>query len=227
MFGMRGNRWKDADEYQRARWAYEGEGWKATKASWFLGIGLIAMTTVAVVQTIDKHELASLGNLKWAVLETNRTTGDTVSVSITDGKLATDETRKRQFIKYWVSLWRAVPSDEVAYNRSYATAQVYMNDTVYGSVQQYMADHPADKFIKAGRARMVQVKNVTPSGDGVRYTIDWEEHTFQNSKLVSSIPMTANIDLKEYTPQTDVEAEANMFGFVINGWYWAPPAGAS
>src|SRR3954469_19420955 len=92
LFSFKGNRWKDADEYKRARWAYEGQAASATKSAWFLGIGLLAMTGFAAMQTLDKHELATMGTLKWAVIETNRTTGDTVSVSLTDGKLLTTET---------------------------------------------------------------------------------------------------------------------------------------
>lgn len=226
MFGIRGNSWKDADEYKRARWAYEGQGWSATKAAWALGAGLVAMTGFAAIQKIDNHHWETMGNLRWVILETNRTTGDTVSVSMTDGVLAASETRKRQFIRYWLELWRAVPADEVAYNKSYATAQVYMNDTVFAAVDQHVLAHPVPAFIKSGGARMVQIKNVTPSGDGVRYTIDWEEHTFKNSKLASSIPMTANIDLLEYTPKDAAEAEVNMFGFLIKGFYWAPPPNA-
>src|SRR5688572_9423802 len=99
------NKWTDADEYQKARWAYEGQGVASTKAAWVLGAGFTAMTVFAGVVVYDRHELASLGDLKFVQMETNRTTGDIVSVSITDGKLMVDETKRRQFIRYWVSLW--------------------------------------------------------------------------------------------------------------------------
>ena len=226
MFGIRGNRWKDADEYKRARWAYEGQGWSATKASWILGGGFAAMTVFAVVTKMDNYHWESMGNLRWVVLETNRTTGDTVSVSLTDGTLAASETRKRQFIRHWVKLWRAVPADEIAYDGNYREAQGYMTDTVYGEIDQYVQSKQTLAFIKSGGARTIDIKNVTPSGDGVRYTIDWTEHTFKNSKLVSSIPLTANIDLLEHTPKDAAEAEVNMFGFMIKGFYWAPPPNA-
>jgi type IV secretory pathway TrbF-like protein len=225
MFGMRGNRWKDADEYKKARWAYEGQAASATKSSWFLGAALIAMTAFAGIQTLDKHELATMGNLKWAVIETNRTTGDTVSVSITDGKLLTTETAKRQFIRFWLERWREVPSDQVAYNKNYATAQFYVSDDVMGAMTAYMETNPIGPFIKSGKARTVQILNVTPNGDGVRYTVDWVEKVYQNSKLVSSTPLTANVDLETATPKTAAEAEGNVFGFLIRGFYWAPPPG--
>src|SRR3954466_11516443 len=108
MFGIRRNRWKEDNEYKRARWAYEGQGAAATKAAWFLGIGLVAMTGFAAVQTYDKRVLASLGDLKFVTVETNRQTGDVVSVSITDGTLMVDETRRRQFLPYWITRRRAV-----------------------------------------------------------------------------------------------------------------------
>lgn len=226
MFGIKSNRWKDDNEYKRARWAYEGQGASSTKAAWFLGAALLAMTGIAVSLKYDNHQLASLGDLKFAMVETSRTTGDVVSVSITDGKLATSETRRRQFLRYWIGLWRAVPSDPVAYNASYQTAQVYMGDQVYGRVSEYMTANPADQFIKGGNARMIRVTGVTPSGNDVRYRLDWIEYVYRNSQLVSQTQMTADVDLEEHTPSTEEEAEANIFGFVIKGFYWAPPPGA-
>ena len=41
--------WEDADEYQRARWAYEGQGASATKAAWVLGAGLLGALGFAAV----------------------------------------------------------------------------------------------------------------------------------------------------------------------------------
>jgi type IV secretory pathway TrbF-like protein len=225
MFGIRRNRWKEDDEYKRARWAYEGQGAAATRAAWFLGIGLVAMTGFAAVQTRDKHLLASLGDLKFVTVETNRQTGDVVSVSITDGKLMVDETRRRQFVRYWITLWRAVPADAVVYNANYLSAQVYMADQVYGRIAEYMSANPVDRFIRSGHARMVRNVQVTPNGNGTRYRVDWIEAVFRNSQLVGQVPMTADIDLEQHTPRTEAEAEANVFGFVIKGFYWTPPPG--
>ena len=222
MFGIKSNRWKDDDEYKRARWAYEGQGASATKAAWFLGVALLAMTGYAATQRYDSHVLSTLGNLKWGIVETNRTTGDVVSVSITDGKLMVDETKRRQFIKWWIALWRAVPADAVVYNSNYLSAQVYMADPVYSRVSEYMSANPVDKFIQSGSARMVHIKNVTPAGNGVRYRVDWVEAVYQTSVLVSQVEMTADLDLEQHTPLTDVEAEANIFGLIVKGFYWTP-----
>jgi type IV secretory pathway TrbF-like protein len=226
MFGFRRNRWKDDDEYKRARWAYEGQGTAATKAALFLGISLVAMTGFAAVQTYDKHLLASLGDLKFVNIETNRQTGDVVSVGITDGKLLLDETKRRQFIRWWITLWRAVPADAVAYNSNYLTAQVYMTDQVFSRVSEYMSANPVDQFIKSGQARMIRNVQVTPTGSGTRYRVDWIETVFRNSKVVGQVPMTADVDLEQHTPRTQAEAEVNIFGFVIKGFYWTPPPGA-
>lgn len=222
MFGFRRNRWKDDDEYKRARWAYEGQGASATKAAWFLGVGLVAMTGFATMQTIDKHELASLGNLKFVNIETNRQTGDVVSVGITDGKLMLDETKRRQFIRWWITLWRAVPADAVAFNQNYLTSQVYMTDQVYNRVSEYMQTNPVDQFIKSGHARMIRNVQVTPGGNGTRYRVDWIETVFRNSQVIRQVPMTADVDLEQHTPRTEAEAEVNIFGFVIKGFYWTP-----
>lgn len=223
---FKSNRWKDADEYKRARWAYEGQGSSATKSSWFLGAGLIAMTTFAAVQTYDKHQLASLGNLKFVAIESNRTTGDVVSITATDGKLMVDETKRRQFIRWWLGMWRTVPADAVAYNMNYTTAQAYMSDQVAGRITEYMATNPVDQFLKGGNARMIRVTGVTPSGNGTRYRVDWLEQVFKNSQVVSSVAMTADLDLEQFTPRNDVEAEGNMFGLVVRGFYWTPPPNA-
>ncbi|UEM24307.1 type IV secretion system protein (plasmid) [Skermanella mucosa] len=225
MFGFRRSKWKEEDEYKRARWAYEGQGAAATKAAWFLGFGLIAMTGFAALQTWDKHLLASLGDLKFATIETSRTTGDVVSVSITDGELVVDETKRRQFLKWWIPLWRSVPADAVAYNHNYLTSQIYMSEPVYHRVAEYMAANPVDQFIRAGNARMVRVQNVTPTGTGTRYRVDWIESVYRHSQLVAQVPMTADIDLEQHTPRTEAEAEANIFGFVIEGFYWTPSPG--
>lgn len=223
MFGIRSNRWKDDDEYKKARWAYEGQGASATKAAWFLGVALIAMTGIAVSLKHDNAQLASLGEMKFVAMETNRTTGDLVSISMTDGKLMVDETKRRQFLRYWVTLWRAVPADAVAYNQNYVAAQAYMSDAVFNAVSEHMTANPADKFIKGGYARMVRNIQVTPEGNGVRFRVDWIESTYRNSQLVSNQPMTANVDLEQHTPKTDAEAEGNLFGLVIRGFYWTPP----
>lgn len=226
MFGIQRNRWKDDDEYKRARWAYEGQGASATKAAWFLGIGLLAMTGIAVSLKHDNTQLASLGDLKFVGIETNRTTGDVVSVSSFDGKLVVPETQKRQFIRYWIGLWRTVPADAVIYNANYLTAQVYMADPVYSRVSEYMTANPVDQFMKAGNARMIRVENVTPSGNGMRYRVDWIESVYRNSQLVSQTPMTADIDLEQHTPRTAEEAESNIFGMIVKGFYWTPPPNA-
>lgn len=223
MFGIRSNRWKDDDEYKRARWAYEGQGASATKAAWFLGAALIAMTVYAGMQRFDVHSLASLGEMKFVAMETNRTTGDLVSISMTDGKLMVSDTKRRQFLKYWITLWRAVPADQVAYNQNYLASQAYMAEPVYNAIAEHMAENPADKFIKGGYARMVRDVQATPSGNGVRYRLDWVESTYRNSQLVNSIRMTADVDLDQHTPKNDAEAEGNLFGLVIKGFYWTAP----
>lgn len=226
MFGIKSNRWKDDDEYKRARWAYEGQGTAATKAAWFLGVGLIAMTGIAISLKHDNTQLASLGDLKFVGIETNRTTGEVVTVSSFDGKLVVDETKRRQFIRYWIGLWRAVPADAVVYNANYQNAQVYMADAVFDRVNDYMTVNPIDQFIKSGNARMIRVENVTPSGNGVRYRVDWVESVYQKSVLVSQVKMTADLDLEQHTPKTDIEAEANIFGLVVKGFYWTPAPNA-
>ena len=219
------NKWQDADEYQRARWAYEGQGVGATKAAWMLGVGFVAALGFAGMQTYDKHLLASLGDLKFLHYETNRTTGDLVSVSITDGKLETTETMRRQFIRYWVGLWRAVPTDAVVYNSNYLTAQVYMTDQVFSRIDGHLTQYPMKQFIEAGFARTVRNVTVTPAGNGARYRVDWSEAVYRDSMLVSETQQTADLDLEQFTPRTDKEAEANMFGFIVRGFYWSPPPG--
>jgi type IV secretory pathway TrbF-like protein len=219
------NKWQDADEYQRARWAYEGEGVASTKAAWILGAGFVAMTVFAGYVVHDRHELATLGDLKFVQMETNRTTGDVVSVSITDGKLMIDETKRRQFIRYWISLWRAVPTDPVVYNQNYLTAQVYMNDLVYERIDGHLNAYPVRQLIDGGFARIVRNVRVTPNGNGVRYRVDWNEALYRDSQLVSETQQTADLDLEQFTPRTDQEAEINMFGFIVNGFYWTPPPG--
>lgn len=226
MFGINRGRWKEDDEYKKARWAYEGQGAGATKAAWFLGAGLIAVTVFAGIQTYDKHQLAKLDDLQFVAIESNRTTGEVVSVSKVTGELMADETKRRQFVRWWVELWRNVPADAVAYNRSYLAAQVYMADPVYHSVAAYMNENPVNSFIRSGHARMARVTNVTPAGNGTRYRVDWVESVYRNSQLVSQTPMTADLDLEQHTPRTDAEAEANLFGFVVKGFYWTPPPGA-
>jgi type IV secretory pathway TrbF-like protein len=221
------NKWTDADEYQRARWAYEGEGVASTKAAWLLGFGFVAMTGFAGFVVYDRHELATLGDLKFLMMETNRTTGDIVNVSITDGKLMLDETKRRQFVRYWLGLWRSVPVDAVAYNTNYLTAQVYMSDQVYERIDGHMNAYPIKAFIDNGNARVIRNVNVTPTGNGVRYRLDWDEAVYRDSRLISDIRQTADLDLEQYTPKTDQEAEMNLFGFVIKGFYWTPPPGVS
>lgn len=221
------NKWEDADEYQRARWAYEGQGVASTKAAWFLGVSLLGALGYAGVVVYDRHELATLGELKFIQFETNRTTGDIVSVSATDGKLMLDETKRRQFIRYWLSLWRGVPADAVAYGQNYNVAQVYMSDEVYNRIDQHLNNNPVKKFIDDGHARVPRNIQVTPTGNGVRYRVDWIEAVYRNSQLVSETAQTADLDLEQFTPKTDEEAEMNMFGFVIRGFYWSPPPGLS
>jgi hypothetical protein len=104
------NKWRDADEYQRARWAYEGQGVASTKAAWVLGGCLVATTLFAAVAVRDRHELASTHERNTLVVETNRTSGDIVSVSSATGTLVLDETKRRQFARYWLGLWRTVPT---------------------------------------------------------------------------------------------------------------------
>lgn len=219
------NRWQDADEYQRARWAYEGQGAAATRAAWVLGAALLASLGFAGAVVYDRHELATLGDLKFVQFETNRTTGDIVSVSITDGKLMLGETRRRQFVRYWIGLWRAVPSDPVVYHQNYLSAQVYMSDAVYQRIDGHLSAHPIKEFIASGHARIVRNVKVTPAGNGVRYRVDWSEALYRDSQFVSEIQQTADLDLEQHTPRTDQEAEANMFGFVVRGFYWTPPPG--
>lgn len=219
------NVWQDADEYQRARWAYEGEGVGATKAAWVLGVGLLGSLGFAGTVVYDRHELATLGDLKFLHYETNRTTGDLVSVSITDGKLETTETMRRQFVRYWVNLWRAVPMDQVVYNQNYLTAQVYMTDQVFNRIDGHLNNYPVKRFIDSGFARTVRNVQVTPTGNGMRYRVDWSEAVYRNSALVSDTQQTADLDLEQFTPRTDKEAEANVFGFVVKGFYWTPPPG--
>lgn len=222
MFGLGKTKWKNADEYQKARWAYEGQGAAATRGAWFLGIGLVAVTAFAGLMVRDNHLLASLGDLKFVQFETNRTTGDVVSVSMADGKLMVDETKRRQFVRYWINLWRAIPADPVVYANSYVASQAYMSDEVYNRIAQHMVQNPVDKFIQSGNSVMVRNVQVTPSGNGKRYRVDWEEYVFRNSQLVQRIPQTADIDLEQHTPRTDAEADGNMFGLMIKGFYWAP-----
>ena len=219
------NKWADADEYQRARWAYEGQGVASTKAAWFLGAGLLGALGFAGVVVYDRHELATLGDLKFLHYETNRTTGDIVSVSITDGKLQTTETMRRQFVRYWVSLWRAVPLDPVVYNANYRMAQVYMTDQVFNRIDGHLTTYPIKQMIDGGYARTVRNVRVTPTGNGVRYRVDWDEAVYRDSQLISDTPQTADLDLEQFTPKSDEEAEANMFGFVVKGFYWSPPPG--
>jgi type IV secretory pathway TrbF-like protein len=226
MFGLRRNKWRDTDPYQRARWAYEGQGAAATRVSLFLGVGFIAALSYAGVAVYDRHELATLGDLKFVAFETNRTTGDFVTVSPIDGKLMVDETKRRQFVRYWISLWRAVPADAVVYNANYLLSQAYMSAAVNSRIAGYMTENPVDKFIQSGRARMVRNVQVTPNGNGTRYRVDWVEFVFQNTRLIAQTPMTADIDLEQHTPRTDAEAEGNMFGLMIKGFYWAPPPDA-
>lgn len=227
MFGRNKNSWKDQDEYAKARHAYEGQGVAATKAARYLGIGLVVMSGIAAVQTIDKHDLANLGNLKMVVLETNRTTGDAVSINMVSGELMLDDTKKRMFLKDWIRMWRTVPNDEPAFSQGYLQAQVYMDDAVGAAVGEIVQRQQIPQFIRSGGSRMVTVSNVTPMGNGSTYQVDWEETTFKNNRAVGpAVPMTANIDLEQHAPKTDVEAEANMFGLLIRGFRWTPPAAA-
>lgn len=219
-------RWTDADEYQRARWAYEGQGVASTKAAWVLGGCLVAVTVYAGIVTRDRDELATLHRRETLVVETNRTTGDIVSVSKTTGTLVLDETKRRQFARYWLGLWRTVPTDPVAFGRNYRLAQVYMATPVLSRVEGHLTAHPVKDFIKQGHARMVDAVTVTPTGiDGVRYRLDWVERVYRGSQLVSTTEQTADIDLRQHTPRDDEEAEFNMFGLVVEGFYWTPPPG--
>lgn len=223
------NQWKDDDEYQRARWAYQGQGVGATKAAWMLGAGFLAVTAYSGFIVYDRHELATLGDLKFVVMETNRTTGEIVTVSITDGKLALDETKRRQFIRYWIGLWRSVGTDPVEYNTDYITAQVYMSDDVYTRIDAHLNNYPVKQFIEGQMARVVRNVKVTPTGNGLRYRVDWTEVVYRQGhpQPVSETQQTADLDLEQFTPKTDEEAEANMFGFMIKGFYWSPPPGVA
>lgn len=223
---FRRNRWKDADEYQRARWAYEGQGVASTKAAWILGGALVASLAYGAWATASVRALATKMDLDFVVMETNRTTGDVVTIERTTGTLVLDETKRRQFARYWLGLWRTVPTDPVAFNRNYRLAQVYMAAPVLSRVDGHMTTHPAKDFIKGGYARMVDGVTVTPTGiDGVRYRVDWVERVYRQSQLVSTTPQTADVDLRQYTPRDAEEAEFNMFGMVVEGFYWTPPPG--
>ena len=218
-------KWQDADEYQKARWAYEGQGAAATKSARYLGIGLIAALVYGGVVIHDRHELATLGDLKFVQMETNRTTGDIVNVSITDGKLMLDETKRRQFIRYWIQQWREVPADLAAYNRAYVGSQAYMSDVVYNRIDGHIQNHPVKDYIERGYGRIVKVKSVTPNGNGIRYRVDWDEAIYRNSVYETTISQTADLDLEQHSPRTDEEAEYNMFGLVVKGFYWSPSVG--
>lgn len=222
---FRRDKWKEDDEYKRARWAYEGQGTGTTKAAWLLGAGFLAMTAFAAVQTYDKHQLATLGDLKFALIESCR--GEIANATVTNGTLQTTPTMKRQFIGWWLEQWRPVPTDAVAYNTSYLRAQVYMSDPVYAAINSYMEANPIDKFIRAGVARTIVGKvQVTPrDSTGTSFRADWTEAVWRNSQLVAKVPMTADVELEQHMPKTEAEADQNMFGFVIRNFYWSPPPG--
>ena len=48
---------------------------------------------------------------------------------------------------------------------------------------------------------------------------------YRNSQLVGEVKQTADIDLEQHAPTNEVEADQNLFGFVIKGFYWTPPPG--
>jgi type IV secretory pathway TrbF-like protein len=219
-------KWKEADEYDRARWAYEGQGASATRAAWFLGAGFLAMTIYAGLQRYDNHQLATLGELKFVQFETNRTTGEVVTVSPIDGKLMVDETKRRQFIRYWITLWRTIPSDLILYNNNFLTADAYGADIVSEVMNNHLARNPVEKFLSEGKVSRVGNVDVTPIGNGLNYRLDWIETIYQDARPIKQIPMTANIEIGQHVPRTDAEAEGNMFGLVVKGFYWTPPPSA-
>ena len=103
-----------------------------------------------------------------------------------------------------------------------------MADRVLSRIDGHLTAHPVKDFVKAGNARMVDNVTVTPTGiDGVRYRLDWVERVYRGSQLVSTTGQTADIDLRQHTPRDDEEAEFNMFGMVVEGFYWTPPPGTA
>lgn len=219
-------KWKEPDEYQRARWAYEGQGASSTRAAWFLGAGFLAMTVYAGVQRYDNHQLATLGDLKFVQFETNRTTGEVVTVSPITGTLMLDETKRRQFVRYWITLWRTVPSDLIAYNNNFMTADAYGSDVVSERMGDHLAKNPVDKFITERKTSRVSNVDVTPIGNGMNYRLDWIETIYQDARPIQQVAMTANIEIGQHIPRTDAEAEGNLFGLVVKGFYWTPPPSA-
>lgn len=228
MFGRNRDKWKEPagtevrSEYDRARWAAEGEGAGATKAAWVLGgclgLSLLALTAVggalAVEMMRDDREFV-------VIRETSA--GEQLGAALATGRLEPKQAVEEWLISRWIDQVRGVPLDAVAFNRQYFEAQMFMCGSVHARIDAAMKDDPDNpakltpvKMIEQGISRRVHVRNITHRGGG-SYRIDWTETLYHTSAVAGSANATADLEVKYHDPLDPI---ANPYGLYVCAFDW-------
>ena len=232
----RGDKWPEPsgteprDEYRMARWAAEGEGAGATKAALALGAAVVALSVVCVGLSVFSVKLY-MGSGQVKMVAVPMGTGETTvhTATVINGELQSNTTIKQWIISRWVDQWRGVGLDPVDYNRRYFEAQTYMCNDVADRVARTVkvdANDPdklvPERMLKEGVTRRVNVRHVVPRGgdDSNAFRLDWTETMYRHSEIISQINLTADLDLRNYPPQSAAVALQNPYGLYVCAFDW-------
>lgn len=225
---MAQDKWPDSkgDEkrthYERVRWAAMGEGAGATKAAWVLGGTVLVLAGLFAMEKFDNRAIAKLESLQFVVVEKARD-GEVLSATVATGELQTDTAVEQWLIRDWIEKVRSVPLDPLAFNMDYFRAQQFMCSSVQERIEKTMHADPDDpsrlypkKMMENGMTRRVHVTNITPRGGASNsYRIDWRETLYRNSAVVAQANLTADLELRYFTPKTGADAVNNPYGMYV------------
>lgn len=230
MFGRK-DKWPDSagtekrSEYDRNRRIAEGEGAGATKAAWVLGGTVLILGGLLTMEKLDNRAIEKLEQLQFVVVEKARD-GEILSSTIASGQLQADTSIEQWLLADWLDKWRGVPLDPVAFNRDYFKAQQFMCSAVQARIDKTMQPDPDDpkkltpkKMMELGITRRVHVTNITPrGGESNSYRLDWTETLYRNSQAIQQAKLTADAELRYFTPETGTDAAKNPYGMYICGF---------
>ena len=214
-------------DYAKARWAAMGEGMGQV-----IGKGLLTTVCVGLMATIvlnraDRELLNAVLQKQFVVIE-RTPEGKILGAVNATGQLQTDTAVEQWLISDWIDKVRGVPLDPIAFNRDYFKAQEFMCSAVQQRIAKTMEANPDDParlypeiMMKQGMTRRVHVTNVTPRGAGGpsnSYRLDWKETLYKNSQVVAQATLTADVELRYFTPESEAAAIKNPYGLYVCGF---------